>query len=46
MLDNRDDALRAIEGGLGRIADNTRRVIPGAKVTGLRRERPVISSGC
>lgn len=32
-LDNRDDALAAIEDGLGRIADNTRRVIQGAKVT-------------
>jgi exonuclease VII small subunit len=32
-LDNRDDALGAIEDGLGRLADNIRRVIPGAKVT-------------
>jgi len=32
-LDNRDDALGAIEDGLGRIADDIRRVIPGAKVT-------------
>ncbi len=32
-LDNRDDALGAIEIGLGRIADNIRRVIQGAKVT-------------
>ena len=32
-LDNRDDALGAIEDGLGWIADNIRRVIQGAKVT-------------
>ena len=32
-LDDRDDALGAIEDGLGRIADNIRRVIHGAKVT-------------
>ena len=32
-LDNRGDALWAIEDGLGRIADNIRRVIQGAKVT-------------
>ena len=32
-LDDRDDALGAIEGGLGRIADKIRRVIQGAKVT-------------
>lgn len=32
-LDDRDDALRAIDEGLSRIADKIRRVIHGAKVT-------------
>ena len=32
-LDDRDDALGAIDDGLGRIADKIRRVINGAKVT-------------
>ncbi|MDZ7784384.1 MAG: nucleotidyl transferase AbiEii/AbiGii toxin family protein [Halioglobus sp.] len=32
-LDDRDDALAAIEEGLGRIADNIRRVIQVAKIT-------------
>lgn len=33
LLDDRDNAFGAIEGGLGRIADKIRRVIQGAKVT-------------
>jgi len=49
-LDNRDDALGAIEDGLGRIADDIRRVIQGAKVTAAageagRVQRLLIAAG-
>ncbi len=49
-LDNRDDALGAIEDGLGRIADKIRRVIQSAKVTAAtgedgRVQRLLIAAG-